>query len=57
MTDQKMLPVAAPIIGEREIAYVTDAIRSGWVSSIGPYIDRFKEAFAPVRGRQACPRG
>lgn len=50
MTDQKMLPVAAPIIGEREIAYVTDAIRSGWVSSIGPYIDRFEEAFARFVG-------
>jgi perosamine synthetase len=50
MTDQKMIPVAAPIIGEREIAYVTDAIRSGWVSSIGPYIDRFEDAFARFVG-------
>jgi len=45
-----MIPVAAPIIGEREIAYVTDAVRSGWVSSIGPYIDRFEEAFASYLG-------
>lgn len=45
-----MIPVAAPIIGEREIAYVTDAVRSGWVSSIGPYIDRFEEAFARYIG-------
>jgi perosamine synthetase len=50
MTDQKMIPVAAPVIGEREVAYVTDAIRSGWVSSIGPYIDRFEEAFARFVG-------
>src|SRR3954468_2405156 len=48
--EQKMIPVAAPIIGERESAYVTDAIRSGWVSSIGPYIDRFEEAFARYIG-------
>jgi perosamine synthetase len=48
--DQKMIPVAAPIIGEREIAYVTDAVRSGWVSSIGPYIDHFEEAFARYIG-------
>lgn len=46
----RMIPVAAPIIGEREIAYVTDAVRSGWVSSIGPYIDRFEEAFARYIG-------
>ncbi|MFT3775290.1 MAG: DegT/DnrJ/EryC1/StrS aminotransferase family protein [Minicystis sp.] len=48
--EHRMIPVAAPIIGEREIAYVTDAVRSGWVSSIGPYIDRFEEAFARYIG-------
>lgn len=50
VSDRKMIPVAAPIIGEREIAYVTDAVRSGWVSSIGPYIDRFEAAFAAYLG-------
>jgi perosamine synthetase len=49
-SNEPFLPVAAPIIGEREIAYVTDAVRSGWVSSIGPYIDRFEEAFARYLG-------
>jgi perosamine synthetase len=29
---------------------VTDAVRSGWVSSIGPYIDRFEEGFARYIG-------
>jgi len=50
MTTPKMIPVAAPLIGEREIAYVTDAVRSGWVSSIGPYIDRFEQSFAAFTG-------
>lgn len=50
MTKLPFLPVAAPIVGEREIAYVTDAVKSGWVSSIGPYIDRFEEAFARFVG-------
>ncbi len=49
-SSEPFIPVAAPIIGEREIAYVTDAVRSGWVSSIGPYIDRFEEAFARYIG-------
>lgn len=48
--EHRLIPVAAPIIGERELAYVTDAVRSGWVSSIGPYIDRFEEAFARYIG-------
>ncbi len=48
MDDQapSFIPIAAPVIGDREIAYVEDAVRSGWVSSIGPYIDRFEAGFA-----------
>ncbi len=42
----RTIPVSAPVVGEREIAYVTDAVRSGWVSSIGPYIERFEAGFA-----------
>lgn len=38
--------MAAPWLGEREEAYVLDALRSGWVSSTGPYLQRFEEAFA-----------
>jgi perosamine synthetase len=44
------LPVAAPVIGDRELAYVTDAVRSGWVSSIGEYLDRFERGFAEFCG-------
>ncbi len=47
---ERFIPVAAPIIGDREVAYVTDALRSGWVSSIGPYIDRFEGEFARYIG-------
>jgi perosamine synthetase len=49
-SDAEFIPIAAPVIGEREIAYVTDAIKSGWVSSIGAYIDKFEEAFADYIG-------
>lgn len=44
------IPVAAPVIDEREIEYVTDAVRSGWVSSLGPYIPKFEQAFADYVG-------
>ena len=44
------IPIAAPVIGEREIAYVTDAVRSGWVSSLGTYIGRFEQEFAHYVG-------
>jgi perosamine synthetase len=42
----KFFPVSQPSIGEKEIAYVTDAARSGWVSSLGPYIVDFEKRFA-----------
>lgn len=43
-------PVSRPSICEKEIAYVTDAIASGWVSSLGPYIESFEHGFAEFVG-------
>ncbi len=49
--DQRMhLPVAEPVLGERELALVKDCIMSNWVSSIGKYVDRFEELFANFCG-------
>src|SRR5688572_13656279 len=42
----KRIRIAEPMIGERELEYVTDAVRRGEISSIGPYVDRFERAFA-----------
>jgi perosamine synthetase len=42
----QFLPVARPSIGSREEELVLDALRSGWISSIGKYIDEFEVAFA-----------
>ena len=44
------IPVAAPVLGAREVEYVADAVRSGWVSSIGSYLDRFERGFAAFVG-------
>jgi perosamine synthetase len=41
-----MIPVAEPVLDGNELAYVTDCIRSGWVSSRGVYVQRFEEAVA-----------
>lgn len=37
-----MIPIAKPFIGEKEIEYSTDAVRSGWISSHGEYIAKFE---------------
>jgi perosamine synthetase len=44
------IPISQPSIGEKEIEYVTDALKSGWVSSLGKYIDMFEEKFANYCG-------
>lgn len=49
---QKFIPVSQPSITELEIAYVTDAVRSGWVSSQGDYIQRFEQDFATYCGTE-----
>jgi perosamine synthetase len=40
------IPVAEPSIGEREVELVADAVRSGWVSSIGEYVTAFEDELA-----------
>ena len=40
------IPISKPSITQKEIDYVTDAIQSGWVSSLGKYIDEFEDKFA-----------
>lgn len=44
------IPISEPSIGELEIEYVTDAVKSTWISSIGPYINRFEDEFASFCG-------
>ena len=48
------IPLAAPDLSGNELAYVTDAIQSSWISSTGPYVDRFEEEFARMCGTRAA---
>lgn len=47
---QFKIPVAAPLLGERELEYVVDAVRSGWISSQGKYVTEFEERFSQYCG-------
>lgn len=44
------IPVYTPVLNGREEKYVLDAVRSGWISSLGSYVTRFEEAFARFCG-------
>jgi perosamine synthetase len=48
--EQKFYPVSMPVLGGRELEYVTDAVTSGWISSLGAYVTRFEEEFADFCG-------
>ncbi len=43
---QPFIPVAEPLLGDKELAYVTDCVKSGWVSSLGKYVRDFESQFA-----------
>ncbi len=41
-----MIAVNEPLLGERELAYATECIRTGWISSAGRFIEEFEEKWA-----------
>jgi perosamine synthetase len=47
---ENFIPISKPYIGAREKELVLDALDSGWVSSIGKYIDEFEANFARYCG-------
>lgn len=44
--NKPFIPVAEPLLGDKELVYVTDCIKSGWVSSLGKYVQDFESQFA-----------
>lgn len=45
-----MIPVAEPQLGKEEEKLVVEGLRSGWISSIGKYIQQFEVEFAKFCG-------
>jgi perosamine synthetase len=48
------IPVAIPDLGGNEEKYVCEAIRSTWISSTGPFIERFEKEFATLCGTRTA---
>jgi perosamine synthetase len=44
------IPIAEPEIGKEELRNVTDAVKSGWISSKGPFIEEFERGFSNYIG-------
>jgi perosamine synthetase len=44
------VPVYEPWLGDQEEANVVEAVRTGWISSLGRFVNRFEEGFAAYCG-------
>ena len=42
------IPVNEPLLDGREATYLRECIDSGWISSEGPFVARFEEAFSAM---------
>ena len=42
----KMIPVSEPLLGGKELEYVTDCLETNWISSAGKYVPQFEQKFA-----------
>ncbi|MFB6556897.1 DegT/DnrJ/EryC1/StrS family aminotransferase, partial [Streptomyces sp. NPDC056405] len=53
-------PVSRPALNGRELEYLTATVEDGWISSQGPMVRRFEQAFADYNGTAhgvACSSG
>lgn len=50
MEKKSFIPVAEPVLDGKELEYLSDCIRSGWISSIGSYVTDFEQGFAQYIG-------
>ncbi|MDP2116802.1 MAG: DegT/DnrJ/EryC1/StrS family aminotransferase, partial [Brevundimonas sp.] len=49
-TPAKLIPLHEPEFRGREAEYVADCIETGWVSSVGSYVDRIERDLAEITG-------
>ncbi len=59
-SSEARIPLAVPTIGGNAAAYLQDCLDTNFVSSVGPYVERFERAFAERVGARhavACASG
>jgi len=47
-----VIPVNQPLLDGNEAKYLQECISSGWISSEGPFVERFESGMAAVAGRK-----
>ena len=57
---ESFIPLSVPNLKGNELAYVTNAVQTEWVSTGGPYVNEFEEKIASyvhVKGAVSCQNG
>jgi perosamine synthetase len=52
MTSPTFIPVSEPLLDGNEERYLAECVRTGWISSEGPFVRRLEEEFAARVGRR-----
>jgi perosamine synthetase len=52
INSKNTIPVNEPLLGEQEFEYVTECLRTGWISSAGRFIEEFEAQWAAYCGRR-----
>ncbi len=52
MSKNNFIPVNTPLLDGNELKYVTECISTGWISSEGPFVDKFETALAQYTDRR-----
>jgi len=45
-----IIPLDEPFVGQEEAKNLADVIKSGWISALGPYVEKFEKAFTEYQG-------
>ncbi len=48
--NEKFIPISNIVLSHNEEKYVSDAVRSSWISSLGKYVNQFESEFASFLG-------
>jgi perosamine synthetase len=59
-TERRPIPISNPALVGNELEYVTDCVKTSWVSSLGKYVSGFESAFAQfchTRHAATCSNG
>ena len=52
MSQPVFIPVNEPLLNGNEEKYLVECIRTGWISSEGPFVKKFEEQLAARMGRK-----